>query len=105
MAPSPPHSDASPLPCYTREEVAQHKKYKDCWIILHGEVYNVTEWLAKHPGGGTVLFHYAGQDASVRTHTRKERSTGNRSCIVCVWARIMLGAPSSNETTMLQENR
>lgn len=54
------------LPCFTREEVAQHKKFKDCWVILHGEVYDVTEWLAKHPGGATVLFHYAGQDASVR---------------------------------------
>lgn len=61
MTPSPPE-----LPCFTREEVAQHKKFKDCWVILHGEVYDVTEWLAKHPGGATVLFHYAGQDASVR---------------------------------------
>ena len=40
------------LPCFTREEVAQHKMFKDCWVILHGEVYDVTEWLAKHPGGG-----------------------------------------------------
>lgn len=105
MAPSPPHSDASPLPCFTREEVAQHKKYKDCWIILHGEVYNVTEWLAKHPGGGTVLFHYAGQDASVHTHTRKERSTDNRSFIVCVCVCKDDAGRTSDETTMLQESR
>lgn len=68
MVPPPPQ-----LPCFTREEVAQHKKFKDCWVILHGEVYDVTEWLAKHPGGATVLFHYAGQDASVRYARMKRR--------------------------------
>ena len=75
MVPPPPQ-----LPCFTREEVAQHKKFKDCWVILHGEVYNVTEWLAKHPGGATVLFHYAGQDASVRYARMKKRKKNN--CIV-----------------------
>lgn len=52
-------------PQYTREEVYQHRKPGDVWVILHGEVYNVTSWLPRHPGGSKVLGHYGGQDASV----------------------------------------
>ena len=53
---------------YTREEVSLHKKSDDCWIIIHGEVYNVTPWLNRHPGGAKVLLHYAGEDATVSEH-------------------------------------
>ena len=67
MAPSPPQSQGDVLPCYTREQVAEHKKNKDCWVILYGEVYDVTRWLPKHPGGARILMHYAGEDATVST--------------------------------------
>lgn len=82
MTPSPPD-----LPCFTREEVAQHKKFKDCWVILHGEVYDVTEWLAKHPGGATVLFHYAGQDASVG-YARMRRRKKSPASFLCVCSAV-----------------
>ena len=65
MAPSPPQSQGEVLPAYTREQVAEHKKPKDCWVILYGEVYDVTRWLPKHPGGARILAHYAGEDATV----------------------------------------
>ena len=52
-------------PLYTREEVYQHRKPGDIWVILNGEVYNVTSWLRRHPGGPKVLGHYGGQDATV----------------------------------------
>eukprot|EP01118_Nematostelium_gracile_P001239 TRINITY_DN1129_c0_g1_i1.p1 TRINITY_DN1129_c0_g1~~TRINITY_DN1129_c0_g1_i1.p1 ORF type:complete len:144 (+),score=34.86 TRINITY_DN1129_c0_g1_i1:52-483(+) len=35
---------------FTREEVARHNKTNNCWIIIHGKVYNVTKWIPKHPG-------------------------------------------------------
>ena len=55
---------------YTREEVAQHRKPGDSWVILHGEVYNVTNWLPRHPGGSKVLGHYGGQDATVSNYKK-----------------------------------
>lgn len=65
MAPNTSVVQQELLPSYTRGEVAAHKKLDDCWIVVHGQVYNVTPWLKRHPGGARILMHYAGEDASV----------------------------------------
>jgi len=36
---------------FTKEQVAQHNKPDDCWIIVHNKVYDVTKFLSEHPGG------------------------------------------------------
>jgi len=33
------------------EEVARHNKPDDAWIVLHGRVYDITNYIPKHPGG------------------------------------------------------
>ena len=30
---------------YSRSEVARHSTRDDCWIIIGGKVYDVTNWL------------------------------------------------------------
>lgn len=47
-------------------EIAQHTDRNDRWIVIEGEVYDVTRWSKRHPGGQRLLSHYAGQDATVR---------------------------------------
>uniref|UniRef100_A0A1Y1N3C9 Cytochrome b5 heme-binding domain-containing protein n=1 Tax=Photinus pyralis TaxID=7054 RepID=A0A1Y1N3C9_PHOPY len=44
--------------------VAQHNKPEDCWISVHGKVYDVTKYLQDHPGGADVLAEAAGTDAT-----------------------------------------
>lgn len=48
----------------TVEEVAKHSKEEDCWLIVHGKVYNVTTYLEDHPGGVEIVTDVGGQDAS-----------------------------------------
>jgi cytochrome b involved in lipid metabolism len=42
---------ASSLKEYTKEEVAKHKTLRDCWLIISGRIYDVTEFLTRHPAG------------------------------------------------------
>ena len=55
----------SNLPLFSAEEVQQHNTEKDAWIIHRGKVYDVSEFLERHPGGKDILLAYAGQDVTV----------------------------------------
>ncbi|KAI8928818.1 FAD binding domain-containing protein [Entophlyctis helioformis] len=46
------------------EEVAKHKTEKDCWVVVNGQVLDVTNFLADHPGGKKAIMIYAGRDAT-----------------------------------------
>ncbi|KAH8681497.1 cytochrome b2 [Xylariales sp. PMI_506] len=45
-------------------EVAKHDSKDDCWVVVHGKVYDVTEFLPEHPGGAKIILKYAGKDAT-----------------------------------------
>lgn len=45
---------------FTVEEVAKHNTANDCWIIVEGQVYDVTKFLKEHPGGSKVILKLAG---------------------------------------------
>ena len=48
----------------TKEEVAGHNTFDDCWIIIGKRVYDLSEWKDHHPGGPFVARMYAGKDAT-----------------------------------------
>ncbi|GAQ04919.1 NADH-cytochrome b5 reductase 1 [Aspergillus lentulus] len=52
------------LPEYTLKEVALHNRKDDNWIVIHGQVYDVTKYQKDHPGGADVLVEVAGSDAT-----------------------------------------
>ncbi|KAK4705069.1 L-lactate dehydrogenase (cytochrome), partial [Phenoliferia sp. Uapishka_3] len=59
----PPNSKPSPK-MWAEQDVGAHRTKDDCWIILDGQVWDVTEFLEQHPGGGEVIVKHAGQDVS-----------------------------------------
>ena len=52
------------LPLFSVEEVQQHNSEKDFWIIHRGKVYDVSEFLERHPGGKDILLRFAGKDVT-----------------------------------------
>jgi len=49
---------------YTYDEVQQHKTAESCWVVLYGNVYDVTPFLPQHPGGSKIILQLAGTDAT-----------------------------------------
>ncbi|RDX54718.1 oxidoreductase [Lentinus brumalis] len=46
----------------TTEDVAQHASAASCWVTRDDKVYDVTAFLADHPGGDDLILNYAGKD-------------------------------------------
>lgn len=40
---------------YTLQDIAQHATPNDCWMTIGGKVYDVSSYVAKHPGGEAIL--------------------------------------------------
>lgn len=49
---------------YTREEVAKHNKIDDAWTVISGNVYDITKWIPKHPGGALAIMQIVGKDGT-----------------------------------------
>ncbi|CAJ1407888.1 unnamed protein product [Effrenium voratum] len=49
---------------YSMEEVAKHTSKSDCWVVVSGQVLDVTSFLSEHPGGELAILTFAGKDAT-----------------------------------------
>ena len=47
---------------FTTEDVALHASPASCWVTRDNKVYDVTRFLADHPGGDDFILKYAGKD-------------------------------------------
>ncbi len=48
----------------TKEKVAQYSTAEECWTIIDGEVYDITQYLPRHPGGMDEIMQICGKDGS-----------------------------------------
>ena len=56
--------------------LAGHDSEDSCWVCIHGRVYNVTNFLSEHPGGGDIILDASGaQDASEEFDNVKHSQT------------------------------
>lgn len=62
---------------FTAEEVSKHNTKTDLWVIIDGNVYDVTKF-KEHPGNFSVFVENAGQDATIEFqgagHSEEARS-------------------------------
>lgn len=54
---------------FTLAEISPHSTEDSCWLAINGNVYDVTEFIASHPGGKALL-EGCGTDATQLYETR-----------------------------------
>lgn len=66
-------------------DVAKHKCKNDCWILIHGKVYDISTFMDEHPGGDNVLLAVTGKDASIDfedvNHSKDAKELMKKYCI------------------------
>ena len=70
-SPSASATSAKPTPTasgYTMAEVRKHADAKSCWSVVDGNVYDLTRWVTRHPGGRARILSMCGKDGSATFH-------------------------------------
>ncbi|KAF5829749.1 cytochrome b-5, isoform CRA_e [Dunaliella salina] len=49
---------------YTLDDLKKNNHDKSCYLLIHGKVYNVTDFLEEHPGGYDIILGSTGKDAT-----------------------------------------
>lgn len=52
------------LPTILQSDVASRNTEKSCYVTLGDKVYDVTDFLEGHPGGGELILEYGGKDVT-----------------------------------------
>ncbi|CAJ1413186.1 unnamed protein product, partial [Effrenium voratum] len=55
----------------TVPRVSPQEVQENGWVVIYGKVYNVHEYMAKHPGGRDLLLGVGGRDATVEFETMR----------------------------------
>jgi 4-hydroxysphinganine ceramide fatty acyl 2-hydroxylase len=50
------------LPTLLQSEISSHNTEKSCYVTIGTKVFDVTEFLDSHPGGGELILEYGGKD-------------------------------------------
>ena len=58
---------------FSMNDVAKHNNQNDCWMVIEGKVYDVTNYIDSHPGG-RVLVNFCGQDGSLAFATKGKKN-------------------------------
>ncbi len=62
--PSATKSTAAKRTTYTMADIKKHSKSTSCWSAINGNVYDLTKWINRHPGGSSVIISLCGKDGS-----------------------------------------
>ncbi len=79
----------------TAAEVAAHNSATDCWSIVKGNVYNLTSYIQRHPGGSSVLESICGRDGSA-AFSNQHNGQGKPNNVL---SGFLLGAVGSSIST------
>ncbi|KFY96801.1 hypothetical protein V500_02283 [Pseudogymnoascus sp. VKM F-4518 (FW-2643)] len=57
-------SPSRTLPTVLQAEIANHDTAKSCYVAIGTRVFDVTDFVDGHPGGGELVLEYRGKDVT-----------------------------------------
>lgn len=54
----------APPPRLHPDEIMKHNTADDCWMVVKGVVYDVSQFHKYHPGGSEIIVKYGGKEAT-----------------------------------------
>lgn len=57
-------SEAGAGGTFTMADIQAHSSASDCWSAINGGVYDLTDWISRHPGGPYRIIPLCGTDGS-----------------------------------------
>lgn len=79
---------------FTAAQVAEHNSESDCWTIINGNVYDLTAYVPRHPGGVDEIVAACGTDGT-SLFTQRETADGEK---------VGSGTPHSSAAAAQLEN-
>ncbi len=68
----------------SRSELEQHASLDDCWMAIEGTVYDLTDYIPKHPTPPSLMAPWCGRDATEGMRTKGY----GRDHSEAAWARL-----------------
>ncbi|KHJ30544.1 putative fatty acid hydroxylase [Erysiphe necator] len=91
------------FPTYLPDEIAGHNNSKSCFVLMGTKVYDVTDFINSHPGGGDLILEYAGKDVTSilknensHTHSEAAYDVLEESLVGFIQPRDIFGAKTEN---------
>ena len=82
---------------YTIDQVAEHNKPGDVWIIIEDKVYDISKFSKLYPGGTNIILEYAGKDATEVFQAFHPMKTLKK------FPKLKIGKCSDKEVTKIQK--
>ena len=76
---------------YNWDEIRSHNKEDDCWLVVKNRVYDVSDFLKKHPNHIKRILKKAGTDV---TYDYKMHSSNQKK----IWKDYLIGTVATNNT-------
>jgi cytochrome b involved in lipid metabolism len=79
---------------YTAADVKAHATPADCWSIVTGNVYDLTQWIPQHPGGPGVIEGMCGVDGTA-AFEGQHKGSGSANAALAGFLLGPLGGPAA----------
>ncbi|HCC84406.1 MAG TPA: hypothetical protein DEP87_01880 [Candidatus Pacebacteria bacterium] len=67
-------------------DLAKHSQPEDCWVALKGNVYNLSTFISKHPGGAKAIETNCGKDGTEVFETRYGKGPHQAAALLVIAA-------------------